>query len=180
MGVPQGQPEATAATLGGISRGALTVFRARAVGLAGVAGRDPLDAWDLAGIGEHYASFVDRWSPLPARIRAGAVGGPEALRVRTEVMETYRQFVALDPRLPMHLMPAGWLRERARELFATVYDGLAEPARRHVLATVARHSDTPAPEVGPHTVADLFAGIAPGGCPAQAAAGPPVARAGDV
>jgi len=32
---------------------------------------------------------------------------------RTEVMETYRRFVVLDPRLPMRLMPAGWPRERA-------------------------------------------------------------------
>ncbi|MFB9238655.1 PaaX family transcriptional regulator C-terminal domain-containing protein [Plantactinospora siamensis] len=167
---PHGQPERAAAALTGISRGAMTVFRARGVPLAGVADRDPLDAWDVAAIGEHYRSFVDQWTPLLPRIGSGAVSGTEALRARTEVMETYRRFVALDPRLPMRLMPAGWLREHAREVFATVYDGLAGPALRHVLATVARFTAEPAPDISPHTVADLFAGVSPGACPADAPA----------
>jgi phenylacetic acid degradation operon negative regulatory protein len=159
---PHGRPERVAAAMEGISRGALTVFRAQSLGVAGAAGRDPLDAWDLAGIAERYEEFVRRWSPLLPRVRSGGVGGVEALRERTEVMETYRRFLVLDPRLPMRLMPAGWPRQRAREVFAAVYDGLAEPALAHVRATVVRIAGDVVPDVDTHTVGDLLTGGWPG------------------
>ncbi|GII25994.1 PaaX family transcriptional regulator [Planosporangium mesophilum] len=147
--------------LGDLSLGTMTVFRAHRLDVDGMASRDPLDAWDLAGIGEHYDAFVRRWSRLLPRVRSGDLTGTEALRARTEVMDEYRTFVVLDPRLPMRLMPAGWLRGRARELFVAVYDGLAEPALRHVLRTVARFVDGPQPDIGAHTVAELLDGLVP-------------------
>ncbi|MFD0823881.1 PaaX family transcriptional regulator C-terminal domain-containing protein, partial [Micromonospora zhanjiangensis] len=131
-------PPARAASLAGIRLGAMTMFRARSVQLSTVTSRDPLDAWDLTNVGEHYASFVRRWRTLLPRIRAGDVVGADALRARTEVMDSYRRFVSLDPWLPMRLMPAGWPRVEARDVFVAVYDGLAEPALRHVRRTVAR------------------------------------------
>ncbi|MGC9671207.1 PaaX family transcriptional regulator C-terminal domain-containing protein [Planosporangium sp. 12N6] len=159
-----------AAALGGISVGTMTVFRARLVDLDGPASRDPLVAWDLASIGEHYDAFVRRWSPLLPRVRSGRVSGAEALRARTEVMDMYRRFVVVDPRLPMRLMPEGWLREHAREVFVEIYDGLAEPALRHVLRTVARFVDGPRPGIGTHTVAELLEGLLPVPRPADAMA----------
>ncbi|MEE3921408.1 cytochrome P450 [Micromonospora sp. BRA006-A] len=60
--------------------------------------------------------------------RLGSVDGAAAVRARTEVMDTYRRFPTLDPRLPLELLPAGWPRRAARDLFAAVYDGLAEAA----------------------------------------------------
>ncbi|MEU6228942.1 PaaX family transcriptional regulator C-terminal domain-containing protein [Streptomyces sp. NPDC047042] len=38
----------------------------------------------------------------------------------------------LDPKVPAELMPSRWTRAEARELFATLYDGLAGPACEHV------------------------------------------------
>jgi phenylacetic acid degradation operon negative regulatory protein len=159
---PHGRPERVMAAMEGIRRGALTVFRAHSLRLTGAAERDPLDAWDLAGIGERYGEFVRQWSQLLPRVRSGAVTGAEALWERTEVMETYRRFLAVDPRLPMRLMPVGWLRQRAREVFAEVYDGLAAPALAHVRTTVAGFGGEAVPGVDTHSVADLLAGGWPG------------------
>ncbi|MDI5942866.1 PaaX family transcriptional regulator C-terminal domain-containing protein, partial [Micromonospora sp. DH15] len=63
-----------------------------------------------------------------------------------------------DPQLPLELLPTGWPRQRARELFAAVYDGLAAPAERHVRAVVARFADGAQPGIAAHTTADLLAG----------------------
>lgn len=134
---------------------AMTIFRAGQVEFGGTTDRDPLQAWDLASIGEQYAAFIARWNPLLPRIRARAVDGSEAVRVRTEVMDSYRQFVVLDPRLPLGSMPGGWLRAEAREVFVGVYDGLAGRAREHVLETAEQVTDVPSEGIGTHTVGEL-------------------------
>jgi phenylacetic acid degradation operon negative regulatory protein len=137
----------------------MTVFRARHVEPGPGPARSPLDAWDTAAIAREYESFIDRWHPVPPRIHAGRITGPEAVRARTEVMDTYRRLPILDPRLPGPLVPPGWLREPARELFAAIYDGLATSAQDHVRAVAARFTDDPLPGVGAHTVAELAAGL---------------------
>jgi phenylacetic acid degradation operon negative regulatory protein len=136
----------------------MTIFSATQVDLGGIVARDPLQAWDLTSIGEQYATCIARWSPLLPRIRSRAVAGPEAVQARTEVMDSYRQFVVLDPRLPMGAMPQGWLREQAREIFVRVYDGLAGPALGHVRQTVERTVDVPPGGIDTHTVAELHNG----------------------
>jgi phenylacetic acid degradation operon negative regulatory protein len=110
----------------------MTVFRARHIELGAMNRRDPLDAWDIPTIAEHYESFIDRWSLLLPRIRSQDVGGSEAVKARTQVMDTYRLFPVLDPQLPLSLLPSAWLRDPVRELFTAVYDGLAEAAQAHV------------------------------------------------
>lgn len=147
------------AQLAQVNPEAMTIFRARHVELRGVTRRDPLQAWNVAAIAEHYDRFIRRWRPLLPRIRAGRVGGAEAVRARTEVMDTYRRFPVLDPRLPIRLLPPGWLRAPARELFIAIYDGLAGAAEEHVRAVAARCTDGPPPSIRSHTVADLLAGV---------------------
>ena len=137
----------------------MTVFRARHVGPEPGTGRSPLDAWDTAAITRQYESFIESWHPVPSRIRDGRITGPAAVRARTEVMDTYRRLPILDPRLPGRLLPPGWLREPARDLFTAVYDGLATNAHDHVRAVAARFTDDPLPGVGAHTVAELAAGL---------------------
>jgi phenylacetic acid degradation operon negative regulatory protein len=139
--------------------GALTVFRARHVELEANINRHPIDAWDVAGIAREYESFISRWSPLLPRLRRGEVGGAEAARARTEVMNTYRRFPVLDPELPIRLLPPRWPRQRARELFAAVYDGLAEAAQQHVRAIVAGFAQDRQPGIRAHSLADLIAGV---------------------
>jgi phenylacetic acid degradation operon negative regulatory protein len=144
--------------LAGVGPGSLTVFRAQHVELESTSRRDPLDAWDVDAIAEEYTSFLDRWSPLLDRMEAGEVSGVEAVCARTEVMDTYRRFHVLDPRLPMRCMPPGWRREQVRDVFTAVYDGLAETAQEHVRA-VAALSSAGVGGIGAHTTADLLAGV---------------------
>jgi phenylacetic acid degradation operon negative regulatory protein len=144
-----------------LTLGAVTVFRARRIDLEAVVSRDPLDAWDTDSIAGHYAAFVRRWSAVLPRIRSGALGGADAVRARTEVMDTYRRFPFLDPQLPLPLLPAGWLREPAAGVFAAVYDGLAEAAQAHVRKVAAHFDDDPSPGIEAHSVADLLAGVRP-------------------
>ncbi|WBB81002.1 PaaX family transcriptional regulator [Micromonospora sp. WMMD882] len=154
------------AHLAQLTLGAVTVFRGRQAELDTLAGRDPLDAWDVAAIARHYESFLRRWRPLLPRVTSGQVGGAEAVQARTEVMDTFRRFPVLDPQLPTEILPPGWLREPARQVFAAVYDGLAHPAERHVRAVVARFADQEQPGIRAHTTADLLAGLGPGEAPA--------------
>lgn len=144
--------------LAGVGSGALTVFRAQHVELEQTVRRDPLDAWDVAAIAEEYESFIDTWSPLLDRMRAGVVSGVEAVCARTEVMDTYRRFHVLDPRLPMRCMPQGWRRTQVRDVFTAVYDGLAATAQEHVRAVAASPSGA-RHGIGAHTTADLLAGV---------------------
>jgi phenylacetic acid degradation operon negative regulatory protein len=143
------------AQLAELTLGTLTVFRARHVELDAAVRRNPIDAWDTAGIAQQYEAFIDRWSPAPTR----ALTGVEAVRARTEVMNTYRRLPVLDPQLPLGLLPPGWLREPARDLFTAVYDGLAEAAETHVRAVAGRHSGGPVAGIRAHTVADLASGF---------------------
>ncbi|MBN1174735.1 MAG: PaaX family transcriptional regulator, partial [Micromonosporaceae bacterium] len=90
---PHPPPPQEVAVLSGLSEGAITIFRAQRTEVPGVAGRDPLDAWDLAGITGQYTAFVTRWSQLLPQVRAGCLDGASAVRLRTKVMDTYRRFV---------------------------------------------------------------------------------------
>lgn len=136
--------------LAGLASGALTVFRARHVELGESVGRDPVEAWDTAAIAERYDAFIRRWEPVRGRV--GGITGAEAVRTRTEVMDTYRRLPVLDPGLPRVLLPADWPRDPARELFAALYDGLAAAAEDHV-------REVAGPGVRAHTVAELVAGL---------------------
>jgi phenylacetic acid degradation operon negative regulatory protein len=141
--------------------GAMTAFRARRLRFKADATRDPIEAWDVTAIAQQYEAFIKAWEPLVPRIRVGEVTGADAVRARTEVMETYRRFPALDPRLPLELMPPDWPRTRAGELFRAVYDGLVAPAQEHVRAVVARVADGPQPGIRAHTIADMNVGVRP-------------------
>ncbi|MEV7232081.1 PaaX family transcriptional regulator C-terminal domain-containing protein [Polymorphospora sp. NPDC051019] len=140
---------------------ALTVFRARHLDIATGAGRNPIDAWDLSAIATQYETFIRRWRQVVAGVHAGQLAGAQAVRTRTEVMDTYRRFSTLDPQLPEKLLPAGWLRQAARDVFVAVYDGLADSAEQHVRAVAAAHAAGPLPEIHANTVADLLSGDLP-------------------
>ncbi|GAA3454931.1 PaaX family transcriptional regulator [Dactylosporangium matsuzakiense] len=157
---PHALTDPAADQLDAVAPGSLTVFRARHVEFGTVARRDPLQAWDIAAIAGDYDAFISRWRPLLPRIAAGRVGGAEAVHARTAVMDTYRRFAVLDPRLPTRLLPPGWPRPAARDLFVAVYDGLARAAEAHVRAVAARHGDGTPASVSAHTVAEILAGVA--------------------
>ncbi|WP_033443548.1 PaaX family transcriptional regulator [Saccharothrix sp. NRRL B-16314] len=155
------------AQLTGLAFGTMTVFRARHVDLGATTGRNPLDAWDTTAIAGHYEAFIRRWSPLLPGIRSARITGVEAVRARTEVMDTYRRLPILDPGLPLRLLPPGWPRARARDLFTAVYDGLAGPAQDHVRTVARRFTADPLTDVQAHAVSDLLSGLL-GSCEATA------------
>lgn len=146
-----------AGRLATLTPGAMTVFRAAHVELAATADRNPIEAWDIAAITEHYAAFDRQWRPLLQRVRDGRIVGAAAVRARTEIMDAYRHIPLLDPQLPVELLPADWPRPRAREVFVEIYDGLAEQAQRHVLEVVRRSSGEPTVGITAHTVAAMAA-----------------------
>jgi phenylacetic acid degradation operon negative regulatory protein len=145
--------------LSAVTLGEMTVFHARHVELAAQTSRNPIDAWDIAGIAKDYETFIRRWKPLLPRIRSGRVTGAAAVRARTEVMDTYRRFPVLDPQLPLALTPAGWPRARAREVFVAVYDGLVEPAQDHVRAVVSRFAGPRHTDIRAHDTVQMAAGF---------------------
>src|SRR5204863_7554550 len=112
-----------------VTLAAMTVFRASQVEPATATNRNPIEPWDTAAIARNYETFIRRWRPLLAPVRSGRITGAAAVKVRTEIMDTYRRIPILDPQLPIELMPAGWPRTQAREIFAEVYDRLADQAQ---------------------------------------------------
>jgi phenylacetic acid degradation operon negative regulatory protein len=55
-------------------------------------------------------------------------------------MDEWRAFPALDPDLPAELLPGGWPRADARELFIGCYDLLGPPAGLRVRQIITRYS----------------------------------------
>lgn len=108
----------------------------------------PQSAWDLDGLAARYQAFVDAWEPTHAALGRGTIDPVDALVRRTELMDAWRAFPGLDPDLPTSLLPAGWPRPRARELFLDTYDRLGVPAAARVREVIARH----APELADHVV----------------------------
>ena len=149
------------ADLAPVASGSITIIRARHVPLNTEADRSPVTAWDLDAIAGHYETFVREWGALLPGIADGSVTGAAALRARTAVMDTFRRFPMIDPELPTQLMPPGWSRGRAREVFVAVYDGLAAPAQEYVRAVAAEATSSPRPDIQAHTIAEIHAGIRP-------------------
>jgi phenylacetic acid degradation operon negative regulatory protein len=156
---PRELSEKVAAQLAQLTPGAITVFRAEHAEVGAAAPRHPLDAWDIDGITQQYSTFIEQWTQLLPRIRARQIPGAEAVRARTEVMDTYRRLRVFDPQLPTELLPAGWKREPAGKVFAAVYDGLADAAQEHVRAVATDIAGGTHAEIEAHTVADLLDGL---------------------
>lgn len=116
-----------------------TAFRAAVV--PGVAPDGmPQRAWDLDELRARYDHFVEHTGALQERTLAGRVSPVAALVTRTRIMDEWRTFPELDPDLPDELLPPGWPRATARELFTTTYDLLGPLASHRVRQIIARYS----------------------------------------
>jgi phenylacetic acid degradation operon negative regulatory protein len=68
-------------------------------------------AWDLDEVRQQYEAFIEDF----AAIRQSS---DEAFfRMQTLLVHAWRKFPFVDPDLPSELLPAGWPRRRAQELF---------------------------------------------------------------
>jgi phenylacetic acid degradation operon negative regulatory protein len=82
------------------------------LGSIGAPARLVADAWDLDAVRGKYEAFIEDFS----RVRAIS---PEAcFRQQTLLVHAWRKFPFLDPDLPAEVLPPGWPRARAHELFA--------------------------------------------------------------
>ncbi len=80
-------------------------------------------AWDLDGVRSQYQAFIEDF----AAIRPSS--GEASFRMQTLLVHAWRRFPFLDPDLPAELLPAGWPRRRAYELFTGRHAAWSGPAR---------------------------------------------------
>jgi phenylacetic acid degradation operon negative regulatory protein len=82
-------------------------------------------AWDLDEVREHYEALIEDF----AAIRPST---PETcFRMQTLLVHAWRKFPFLDPDLPAELLPSGWPRRRAHELFVDRHARWESPARAY-------------------------------------------------
>jgi phenylacetic acid degradation operon negative regulatory protein len=81
-------------------------------------------AWDLDAVRSQYEAFIESFD----RLRPSS--GEASFRLQTLLVHAWRKFPFLDPDLPAELLPAGWPRRRAHELFTRRHSAWAGPARR--------------------------------------------------
>ncbi|KAA9156684.1 PaaX family transcriptional regulator [Amycolatopsis acidicola] len=114
-----------------------------------------LRAFDIEALAGEYRSFLQRHRKLADRAARGRVGPAEALVVRATIGAEWRRFPDLDPDLPAALLPPGWPRPEARELFLRIYDTLG-PLGEHHFRTILREG---APELADLAAHHTFATI---------------------
>jgi phenylacetic acid degradation operon negative regulatory protein len=89
----------------------LLSFRAE-LGTLGDPERLVADAWDLAAVAAKYRDFAATFGRLRPKT-------PEAVfRAQTLLVHAWRRFPFLDPDLPEDVLPRGWPRRRAHDVFA--------------------------------------------------------------
>jgi phenylacetic acid degradation operon negative regulatory protein len=102
----------------------LLSFRAE-LGSIGDPAKVVADAWDLEGVADAYRRFASRFRQLRPRT-------PEAVfRAQTELVHQWRKFPFLDPDLPKEMLPSGWPRSRARQVFEDRHASWHEPAQEY-------------------------------------------------
>lgn len=104
----------------------------------------PRTAWNLTEVTDLYETFIRSTRALRDQLRAGRLNDTSALVERTRLMDAWRAFPAVDPDIPEQLLPRGWPRHMARELFMETYDDLGTPATARVRKVIAGY----APEIG--------------------------------
>lgn len=100
----------------------------------------PISAWDLEGLRQKYSGFEEAFAPVLELALHGALTPSQALVTRTEVMDSWRNFIGSEPDLPVELIPDDWPRTRMRTLFMTLHDSLAPIARARCQQILGKYS----------------------------------------
>jgi phenylacetic acid degradation operon negative regulatory protein len=79
-------------------------------------------AWDLGEVRSQYDAFIEDFCAVRVSSDSGA------FRMQTLLVHAWRKFPFLDPDLPAELLPAGWPRRRAHELFVARHAAWGPPA----------------------------------------------------
>lgn len=95
-------------------------------------------AWDLDSVRSAYEDLISDFSAIrPSSVEA-------SFRMQTLLVHAWRKFPFLDPDLPSELLPSGWPRRRAHELFMTRHSRWAGAARSYFDSLEAGGSSRPA------------------------------------
>jgi phenylacetic acid degradation operon negative regulatory protein len=85
-------------------------------------------AWDLDQVRSAYEAFIADFGA----IRPSSSSSSEAFfRMQTLLVHAWRKFPFLDPDLPSELLPAGWPRRRAHDLFVSRHSRWSAGARSY-------------------------------------------------
>jgi phenylacetic acid degradation operon negative regulatory protein len=84
------------------------------------------EAWDLAGVEAAYRSFIADFRHESAK------SDESAFRAQTWLVHAWRKFPFLDPNVPAELLPDGWPRDQAYELFRRRHEAWSGPAERFI------------------------------------------------
>ena len=93
--------------------------------------------WDLTDLNQRYARFIDRWEPKFGQCAQKLSRGDELLPAecfaqRFWITHEYSPFPRLDPNLPAALLPAGWLGDKAVQMFNDYRDLLNQRAAEFI------------------------------------------------
>ncbi|GGM42883.1 transcriptional repressor PaaX [Longimycelium tulufanense] len=95
-------------------------------------------AWDLAGLGRDYASFVREWEPRVSGVDAASP--PAAFAASQQMLHAWRNFLFRDPGLPPQLLPEQWAGRRAAKFFDHNTERLSGAANRFVESCLTNQS----------------------------------------
>ena len=102
----------------------LLSFRSQ-LGSLGDPARLIAEAWALADVARAYREFIGSFERLaPATAEA-------VFRAQTLLVHEWRKFPFLDPDLPEGMLPAGWSRSRAHEVFVERHDAWKGIAQKY-------------------------------------------------
>lgn len=149
---PWDEQEAVLSKLSELGAHSVTAMRAAVDSRSSV---QPLSAWDLDALRHKYVEFEEEFSPVLEEARRGALTASQALVYRTRVMDSWRNFIGLEPDLPAELLPHDWPRSRMRALFFELHDSLAPVAQARCQQIFAQYSPELAPLVTREIAADL-------------------------
>jgi phenylacetic acid degradation operon negative regulatory protein len=102
---------------------ALATSFVASLGVLGRASDVVAAAWDLDRVRSQYDAFIEDFSSVRPS------SGEACFRLQTLLVHAWRKFPFLDPDLPAELLPAGWARRQAHELFVNRHSRWAAPAR---------------------------------------------------
>lgn len=102
---------------------ALATSFVASLGMLGRASDVAATAWDLDAVRRHYEAFISDFGS----VRPGT--GEAFFRMQTLLVHAWRKFPFLDPDLPAEVLPSGWPRRRAYELFTSRHSAWSGAAR---------------------------------------------------
>lgn len=104
--------------------------------------------WDLPGIDQRYAEFLERYAPMARELRRrrNSISDVEGFQWRFWATYDYSEFPRIDPFLPAELLPANWRGETAYRLLGELRETLRRPAETYLRQTLGLEA-SPSPSL---------------------------------